>query len=98
MFEMKEMTNSESGYESEQEEAPKLTAVEQEIIHMWYDYYGHRMVTWGSDQKVKIWRKMNVSDEELSEVIFRVNKDNNRHPNLQFIRNFQMILKTLHLQ
>jgi hypothetical protein len=34
MFEMKEMTNSDSDNESEQEEVPKLTAVEQEIIHM----------------------------------------------------------------
>lgn len=68
---MKEMTNSDSDNESEQEEVPKLTAVEQEIIHMWYDYYGHRMVTWGSDQKVKIWRKMSVSEEENSEVIIQ---------------------------
>jgi hypothetical protein len=34
MFEMKEDSNTNSDQESDNEDGPKLTAIEQEIIHM----------------------------------------------------------------
>ena len=49
-----------SDYDIEEEEDPQnpLTAVEQEVNYLSYDYFGTRMVTCGADQKIKIWEKM----------------------------------------
>lgn len=53
--------------DDEETSQQRLTAVEQEFLHdISFDYYGHRMVTCGADQKIKIWQKMELSkyDEE----------------------------------
>ena len=59
--------------EIEEEETPQqLTAVEQEFIHhIAYDYYGHRMVSWGADQKLKIWQKMDLQKSEDDNFAFK---------------------------
>lgn len=50
--------DSDMDSEGEEEGQNPLTAVDQEVNYLTYDYFGTRMVTCGADQRIKIWEKL----------------------------------------
>lgn len=55
--------------DSDSQPQQRLTAVDlhsHDIIWLSYDYYGHRLVTCGVDQKIKIWKKMDLKKPDDS--------------------------------